>query len=56
VGILQEMLLKAGLAWVYPQCCRGCKEWEAMQAAAKAQGMGLWIAGKSAPPWEWRRT
>ena len=59
VGILQEMLLQAGLAWVYPQYCKDCKEWEAMQAEAKAQQRGLWarkgVEGKAVPPWEWRK-
>ena len=58
--ILQEMLLQAGLAWVYPQYCKDCAEWEAMQAEAKAQKRGLWarkgVEGKAVPPWEWRKT
>ena len=53
--VLQEMLLQAGLAWVYPQYCKNCRVWEAMQAEAKTQGKGLWITEKPVPPWEWRK-
>jgi len=59
-AVLQEMLLQAGLAWVYPQYCKDCKKWEAMQAEAKAQQRGLWarkgVEGKAVPPWEWRKS
>ena len=59
VGILQEMLLSAGLAWVHPKYCRDCDPWKAMQAEAKARGRGLWarktIEGKAVPPWEWKK-
>ena len=54
-AVLQERLLQEGLAWVYPQFCKNCKEWEAMQAEAKKQGKGLWISDKPTPPWEWRK-
>ena len=55
VGVLQELLLEAGLAWVWPRYCRDCKKWEAMQAKAKAQGIGLWADKKPVEPWEWRK-
>ena len=55
VGILQEMLLKSGLAWVYPQYCQDCGAWESMQEEAKNRGKGLWARGAAVEPWEWRR-
>ena len=55
VGILQELLLKEGLAWVWPQYCKDCKAWEAMQAKARAQGKGLWAGNKPIEPWVWRK-
>ena len=55
VGILQELLLKSGLAWVYPQYCIDCDAWKAMQEEAKNRGKGLWARGEAIEPWEWRR-
>jgi len=54
LGNLQGMLLEAGLAWVWPKYCRDCKDWEAMQAAAKSQKRGLWADENPVPPWRWR--
>ena len=54
-GILQELLLGAGLAWVCPRYCQGCEKWEAMQETAKAQRLGLWADKNPVPPWEWRQ-
>jgi endonuclease YncB( thermonuclease family) len=54
-GVLQEMLLEAGLAWVYPQYCKNCEAWEALQDEARAQGKGLWADEGAVPPWEWRK-
>ena len=55
VGIMQELLLEAGLAWVYTKYCKDCGAWEAMEAEARSQRKGLWIDGKPVEPWEWRR-
>ena len=55
VGILQELLLDAGLAWVWPQYCRNCRAWEAMQRQARRQKKGLWADDKPVEPWEWRK-
>lgn len=55
VGVLQELLLTAGLAWVYTQYCRNCDDWEGMQAEAKRQQKGLWAGENPVPPWEWRK-
>lgn len=54
MGILQEMLLEAGLAWVWPRYCRNCNNWEAMQAQAKSGHRGLWADPERIPPWRWR--
>jgi endonuclease YncB( thermonuclease family) len=53
---LNEELLKAGLTWVYPQYYkeRG-QNWPALQAAAKASGLGLWADPNPIPPWEFRK-
>jgi endonuclease YncB( thermonuclease family) len=51
---LQEMLLDAGLAWVYPRFCKDCKAWEAKQDKARKGKHGLW-KGNAVPPWEWRK-
>ena len=54
-GILQELLLTAGLAWVSPQYCQDCDEWKQLETAARDRGRGLWARGEEAvPPWEWR--
>jgi len=52
-GILQELLLQAGLAWVYPQYCRNCSSWEAMQTQARNQKKGLWAEDSLIEPWAW---
>jgi endonuclease YncB( thermonuclease family) len=54
-GVLQELLLEAGLAWVYPKYCRDCGAWEALQRQARAERAGLWRNEDAAPPWEWRK-
>jgi endonuclease YncB( thermonuclease family) len=56
-GVLQEMLLDAGLAWVYPQYCKDtfCGAWERKQSVARKARKGLWADPDPVPPWEWRR-
>ena len=54
--VLQELLLDAGLAWVWPRYCKNCTEWEAIQSKAKAQKKGLWADKGPQEPWEWRST
>ena len=49
------MLLQNGMAWVYPQYCKGCAAWEPLQGEARAQGKGLWADKNAIPPWEWRK-
>ena len=55
IGVLQELLLDAGLAWVWPRYCKDCGSWERIQAKAKEEKRGLWVDGQPIPPWEWRR-
>lgn len=55
---LQEYLLRAGLAWVYPQYCRKtdpCETWRELETEARQYGRGVWQEAAPTPPWEWRR-
>ena len=56
--LLNQALLEHGLAWLYPQYCRLpiCGDWARIEAAARAQGVGLWSDKHAVPPWEYRRT
>ena len=54
-GILQELLLEAGLAWVYPAFCKDCGTWETIQERARGQRKGLWTEDNPIEPWEWRK-
>jgi endonuclease YncB( thermonuclease family) len=49
-GILQELLLEAGLAWVYPAFCKDCNEWETIQEQARRQRKGLWAEKNPVEP------
>ena len=55
--LLNEELLKAGLAWVYYQYCHEiiCHAWADYQFAAKLDKRGLWRDPDRIPPWEFRR-
>jgi len=55
--LLNEELVKVGLAWVYPQYCRKdfCRKWTALQREARLSSDGLWNAPDPTPPWEWRK-
>ncbi len=54
--IAQEELLKAGLAWVYPQYCNGCQQWKRLQEDARKNRFGLWEQDSPMPPWQWRKS
>ena len=57
VGILQELLLSEGLAWVYPQYCKRkkiCEQYRRLEADAREKRKGLWGGADPVPPWEWR--
>ena len=52
---LQQALLRAGLAWVWPRYCKNCGEWREIQDKARDAGRGLWREAAPMPPWEWRK-
>lgn len=53
--VVQEELLKAGMAWVYDKYCKGCKDWYMVEKKARDAKVGLWSIQHSEPPWEWRK-
>jgi len=54
---LQEQLLLAGYAWVYPRYCRQsfCSAWTTLQGISAGNRVGLWVQPAPVRPWEWRR-
>ncbi len=56
-NLLNEELVKAGLAWVYYQYCHEiiCHAWADYQFAARLDKRGLWRDPDPIPPWEFRR-
>ena len=58
VGDLNQALLEAGLAWVYPQYCRKpfCRDWKRIEAQVREAGRGLWQDTNPIPPWDWRKS
>lgn len=57
VRLLNEELVKAGLAWVYDYYCSEpiCETWKSFQLRAKLDKRGLWRDPGPVPPWEFRR-
>ena len=55
--LLNEELVKAGLAWVYEFYCSEpiCESWENFQLRARFDKQGLWSDPDRIPPWEFRR-
>ena len=51
--ILQQLLLKDGLAWVYRGFCQECDSWIALEIDARELKQGLWKDDNPIPPWEW---
>jgi micrococcal nuclease len=51
---LNEELLRAGLAWWYQNYAPDQKEFQALEAQARVQHLGLWSDLHPIPPWEWR--
>ncbi len=49
--VLNEELLRAGLAWWYRKLAPGNFSYEKLEREAREAGRGLWPA----PPWEFRR-
>ncbi len=54
---VQEILLKNGLAWMYPNYCSidVCEDWAFLQTKAKDTKKGLWQNQNPVPPWVWRK-
>jgi len=55
--MVQEAMLRAGLAWVYTQYCTRediCVPFRKLENEAKSQKRGLWVDKAPVPPWEWR--
>jgi micrococcal nuclease len=55
--LVNEELIRQGLAWVYNRYCDRpvCGEWRQLQAEAWATRRGLWSMPKPVAPWEFRR-
>jgi endonuclease YncB( thermonuclease family) len=55
--MLNEELVRAGLAWVYDRYCHEsiCHSWKDFQLRAKLDKRGLWGDLGEIPPWEYRR-
>ncbi|MFW9846843.1 MAG: thermonuclease family protein [Candidatus Thorarchaeota archaeon] len=55
--LLNEELVKAGLAWVYEFYCSEpiCESWENFQLRARFDKRGLWADPDRIPPWQFRR-
>jgi len=54
---VQEQLLLAGYAWVYPQYCKKsfCQAWEKLQGISAGNRVGLWSGPAPVQPWVWRK-
>ncbi len=55
--ILNEELIKSGLAWVHIYYCNEsiCDKWYQYEAIAKNKKRGLWHDRNPTPPWVWKR-
>jgi len=55
--LLNEELVKAGLAWAYDFHCSKpiCESWKSFQLRARFEKNGLWGERNSVPPWEFRK-
>ncbi len=55
--LVNEELVRPGLAWVYTRYCKRavCREWERLEAEAREGRHGLWADPRPVPPWEFRR-
>jgi micrococcal nuclease len=57
--LVNEEMLRSGLAWVYEQYCLRedlCESLRQAQAEARSAGRGLWAEANPTPPWEWRKS
>lgn len=55
--MLNEDIVAAGHAWVYPQYCDlpQCAVWKKKEYQARRQRLGLWKKPNPRPPWKWRK-
>lgn len=55
--VVNEEVLKKGLAWVNAPVCRQpvCSKWTELESEAKAAKEGLWRESEAAQPWEGKR-
>ena len=55
--LLNEELVRVGLAWVYPHYCHRpiCNRWYLLAVKAHDDKLGPWKDSKPIPPWEFRR-
>lgn len=55
--ILNEELLKNGLAWQYERYCNRpeCLHWKQYEIQAKKTKIGLWSENSPTPPWDFRK-
>jgi len=55
--LLNEELVKAGLAWVYGRYCHEviCESWKHYQLRAKIDKRGFWSEPEPISPWKFRR-
>lgn len=51
---INKMMVVQGMAWAYRQYLSD-KSLLALEAAARADRVGLWHDSNAMPPWEWRR-
>ncbi|HMB05332.1 MAG TPA: thermonuclease family protein [Isosphaeraceae bacterium] len=54
--VLNDELVKAGLAWWYRQHAQNIGTLRQLEAEAREAKRGLWSQPNPVPPWEWRRT
>jgi len=54
---LNEALVKNGYAWIYLHYCKEdfCKDWLALEGAARDRKVGLWSEPTPVPPWDFRQ-
>lgn len=55
-SILNEELIRLGLAWVYTWYCNLgiCRKWEGLMSEARSSRRGLWADRNPIPPWAYR--
>lgn len=56
-NVLNEELVREGLAWVYPRYCKKaiCASWKEGERLAREAKKGLWQDADPDPPWQWKR-